>query len=50
MTAHDPGQRSDQIEFLHPFHLDTDTSMAFAATLAGGVALERKVSSTPASE
>jgi hypothetical protein len=38
------------IEFLHPFYLDTDTSMAFAATLAGGVALERKGVERPASE
>jgi hypothetical protein len=27
-------------ELLYPFYLDTDMSMAFAATLAGGVALE----------
>lgn len=28
------------IELLHPFYLDTDISMAFAAALAGGVSLE----------
>lgn len=30
------------VELLHPFYLDTDMSMAFAAALAGGVALERE--------
>ena len=38
------GARSQEppepIELLHPFYLDTDISMAFAAALAGGVALE----------
>jgi hypothetical protein len=29
-------------ELLYPFYLDTDMSMAFAAALAGGVALERE--------
>lgn len=31
---------SDNISLLHPFYLDTDMSMAFAAALTGGVALE----------
>jgi hypothetical protein len=26
------------VELLHPFYLDTDMSMAFAAALAGGLA------------
>jgi hypothetical protein len=30
----------EQIELLHPFYLDTNMSMAFAAALAGGVSLE----------
>jgi hypothetical protein len=30
------------VELLHPFYLDTDMSMAFAAALAGGVALQRE--------
>jgi hypothetical protein len=30
------------VELLHPFYLDTDMSMAFAAALAGGVSLERE--------
>ncbi len=30
----------DNISLLHPFYLDTDMSMAFAAALTGGVALE----------
>ncbi len=30
------------LELLHPFYLDTEMSMAFAAALAGGVALERE--------
>jgi hypothetical protein len=30
------------MELLHPFYLDTEMSMAFAAALAGGVALERE--------
>jgi hypothetical protein len=43
MTADDPASlSSEQIELLHPFYLDTDMSMAFAAALAGGVALERE--------
>jgi hypothetical protein len=33
---------SDQVDLLYPFYLDTDMSMAFAAALAGGVALERE--------
>jgi hypothetical protein len=35
-------QQPDPVELLHPFYLDTDMSMAFAAALAGGVALERE--------
>lgn len=31
---------SENIDLLHPFYLDTDMSMAFAAALTGGVALE----------
>lgn len=31
-----------EIELLHPFYLDTDMSMAFAAALTGGVALTRE--------
>ncbi len=31
---------SDDLALLHPFYLDTDMSMAFAAALTGGVALE----------
>lgn len=31
---------SDNISLLHPFYLDTEMSMAFAAALTGGVALE----------
>ena len=43
MTTDDPASpSSEQIELLHPFYLDTDMSMAFAAALAGGVALERE--------
>ncbi len=42
MTTNDPEQPAKQIELLHPFYLDTDMSMAFAAALAGGVALERE--------
>jgi len=34
----DPG--NENINLLHPFYLDTDMSMAFAAALTGGVALE----------
>jgi hypothetical protein len=39
--------KSDEVErtpvdLLHPFYLDTEMSMAFAAALAGGVALERE--------
>lgn len=30
------------VDLLHPFYLDTDMSMAFAAALSGGVALERE--------
>lgn len=33
---------SGSLELLHPFYLDTDMSMAFAAALAGGVALQRE--------
>jgi hypothetical protein len=40
--ATDSGENSDQVELLHPFYLDTDMSMAFAAALAGGVALQRE--------
>jgi hypothetical protein len=39
MTASQP-----KIELLHPFYLDTDMSMAFAAALAGGVAFEAEES------
>lgn len=39
MTASQP-----TIELLHPFYLDTDMSMAFAAALAGGVAFEAEES------
>jgi hypothetical protein len=40
-AARDP-QPPNPVELLHPFYLDTDMSMAFAAALAGGVALERE--------
>ena len=30
------------MELLYPFYLDTEMSMAFAAALGGGVALERE--------
>jgi hypothetical protein len=30
------------VELLHPFYLDTDMSMAFAAALAGGIAIEQE--------
>lgn len=33
---------ADSVELLHPFYLDTDMSMAFAAALSGGVALQRE--------
>jgi hypothetical protein len=33
---------SEPVELLHPFYLDTEMSMTFAAALAGGVALERE--------
>ncbi|MHB1539150.1 MAG: DUF6414 family protein [Solirubrobacteraceae bacterium] len=32
----------DPVQLLHPFYLDTEMSMAFAAALAGGVALQRE--------
>jgi len=38
----DAPTESPDIELLHPFYLDTDMSMAFAAALAGGVALTRE--------
>jgi hypothetical protein len=34
------GIDSESLDLLHPFYLDTDMSMAFAAALTGGVALE----------
>jgi hypothetical protein len=33
---------SENLNLLHPFYLDTDMSMAFAAALTGGVALQRE--------
>lgn len=33
---------SDNLELLYPMYLDTDMSMAFAAALAGGIALEQE--------
>ena len=33
---------TSSVELLHPFYLDTDMSMAFAASLAGGVAIKRE--------
>jgi hypothetical protein len=33
---------ADSVELLHPFYLDTDMSMAFAAALSGGIALQRE--------
>jgi hypothetical protein len=42
VAADTPGSPSEQLELLHPFYLDTDMSMAFAAALAEGVALERE--------
>jgi hypothetical protein len=42
MDADTVDQALDSVELLHPFYLDTDMSMAFAAALAGGVALERE--------
>jgi hypothetical protein len=38
----DASQDAEPVDLLHPFYLDTDMSMAFAAALAGGVALERE--------
>jgi hypothetical protein len=38
----DAPTESPEIELLHPFYLDTDMSMAFAAALTGGVALTRE--------
>ena len=32
----------EPVELLHPFYLDTDMSMTFAAAVAGGVALQRE--------
>lgn len=42
MPADRDQQPPSPVELLHPFYLDTDMSMAFAAALAGGVALERE--------
>jgi hypothetical protein len=42
MTNAEHEDAGDPVELLHPFYLDTDMSMAFAAALAGGVALERE--------
>lgn len=42
MSADAADPLPDPVELLHPFYLDTDMSMAFAAALAGGVALERE--------
>jgi hypothetical protein len=42
MTADNGQGEHSEVELLHPFYLDTDMSMAFAAALAGGVALERE--------
>lgn len=42
MTQESTDRSPDPVELLHPFYLDTDMSMAFAAALAGGVALERE--------
>jgi hypothetical protein len=42
MSTRPEEQRDHQIDLLHPFYLDTDMSMAFAAALSGGVALERE--------
>ena len=39
MSADEEQQPPSPVELLHPFYLDTDMSMAFAAALAGGVAL-----------
>ena len=42
MSSDRPDEPPDLVDLLHPFYLDTDMSMAFAAALAGGVALERE--------
>jgi len=42
MTTDESQETHGDVELLHPFYLDTDMSMAFAAALAGGVALERE--------
>lgn len=42
MSAEEEPETRREVELLHPFYLDTDMSMAFAAALAGGVALERE--------
>lgn len=41
---------SGSINLLHPFYLDTDMSMAFAAALTGGVALESEEVATEKQE
>jgi hypothetical protein len=43
-AAKQPAEPTDALdmELLYPFYLDTDMSMAFAAALGGGVALERE--------
>lgn len=40
-----PSEPQPQLDLLYPFYLDTDMSMAFAAALGGGVALEREETS-----
>jgi hypothetical protein len=40
VLMNDEAQRP--VDLLHPFYLDTDMSMAFAAALTGGVALQRE--------
>ena len=40
MSTSDPAEIGPNLELWHPIYLDSDMSMAFAAALAGGVALE----------
>lgn len=42
MPENESRESAEAIELLYPFYLDADMSMAFAAALAGGVALERE--------
>jgi hypothetical protein len=37
MPAEPPDRVGDPVDLLHRFYLDTDTSMAVAAALAGGL-------------